>query len=259
MDKNLPITFADVKRGEHTKIPGLFCCPNILSHHQASFLLDLVDKYEDSGESIRNKIRKRVTMHFGHVFSASKLKVDFNDEPPKIDDKLRSYIDYIIHLYHPELLDWEYDQVTINRYYEKGGIGAHVDTHSSFDENILIISLGSPTVMRFQHCVDKDKIVDVWIPDRSMLLMSGESRYRWTHKISNRKTDYDPQGVLVHRGMRTSITVRKVIKTGICECKYPEACDYQNPSSFHVPDRVPGKDSESDSLEKKEDQVIDGE
>ena len=65
------------------------------------------------------------------------------------------------------------------------------------------------------------KHFSITLPPRSLLVMTGESRYVWTHAIAPRKSDIvssDTGGLtLVARGVRTSFTFRKVVEhSGMC-------------------------------------------
>lgn len=53
----------------------------------------------------------------------------------------------------------------------------------------------------------------VYLPQRSLLILSGESRYFWSHGISPRKFD-KIDGALIPRGRRVSLTFRHVVKPG---------------------------------------------
>ena len=73
---------------------------------------------------------------------------------------------------------------------------------------------------------------------RSCLLMSGEARYVWSHGIIPRKSDVveAPTGglTLISRGVRTSLTFRKIRAAAECHCAYKSSCDSQmkNPASI---------------------------
>lgn len=222
-------------------VDGLYLFNDVITVEEELDLIAMMNEMQEEGSSIRNKIRTRVTMHFGHTFSAKTLRVDFDDTPPPIPERLRSIIDKVIETNTKDekslenLSEWKYDQITINRYIKGGGISAHVDTHSSFDNMIVVISLGSPVLMRFEK---DNKSVDLWTKPRSLMIMKDEARYDWTHKIPIRNTDTDPEGQIIVRDNRTSITIRKVRKDFKCDCSYKTLCDYQNPTSFHLPDRL---------------------
>ncbi|XP_038243396.2 alkylated DNA repair protein alkB homolog 8 isoform X7 [Dermochelys coriacea] len=131
------------------------------------------------------------------------------------------------------------DQLTINQYEPGQGIPPHIDTHSAFEDEIISLSLGTEIVMDFKH--PDGRTVAVMLPQRSLLVMTGESRYLWTHGITPRKFDIvhasERQKVgsvtpnvgdltLNRRGTRTSFTFRKVRRIP-CNCTYPSVCDSQ--------------------------------
>lgn len=108
------------------------------------------------------------------------------------------------------------DQVTVNEYTPGVGIAPHVDAHSSFTGSILSLSLSGSCCMVFrkayiatghgashvitssnsnstsnssddgcpeqawqEHWKGQDREVVVFLPPRSLLVMSGEARYAW--------------------------------------------------------------------------------
>lgn len=72
-----------------------------------------------------------------------------------------------------------YDSITINHYEIGQSIPPHIDS-IKFDDMIEVVSLGGDCVMRF---VKGPEIVDVNLPARSILVMEGEARYKWTHEV----------------------------------------------------------------------------
>ena len=111
------------------------------------------------------------------------------------------------------------------------GIPPHVDTHSPFLGPIISLSLGSGVCMQFKH-PNKHSVKEhaVYLQPRSLLVLSGEARYLWSHGIVPRKLDLVPteEGVTVReRGKRVSLTFRKVNLEKKCNCDYPAQCDYQ--------------------------------
>lgn len=72
-----------------------------------------------------------------------------------------------------------------------------------------------------------EKKLSLLLPRRSLLVMSGESRYAWTHGICPRHSDVVEQKNSLttrQRETRTSFTFRKV-RRGDCKCKFEEYCD----------------------------------
>ena len=76
---------------------------------------------------------------------------------------------------------------------------------------------------------DEEQKAACWellLPPRSLLLMTGPSRYGYTHAIRSRKTD-TIEGRTVQRQGRYSITMRTVRRGDEvgCDCAYPGVCD----------------------------------
>lgn len=72
------------------------------------------------------------------------------------------------------------------------------------------------------------KHVSVFLPRRSLLIMSQESRYGWTHGITPRKMDVVNKkncGLsVVKREVRVSLTFRR-LKSEPCCCEFHSLCD----------------------------------
>lgn len=75
----------------------------------------------------------------------------------------------------------------MNDYSPGDGIPPHFDVHGSFDETIVLVSLLSGIVMNFKSYRGEEK--NLYIPNRSLVYMTGEARYAWFHQIANRKLD----------------------------------------------------------------------
>jgi alkylated DNA repair protein alkB family protein 8 len=173
-------------------------------------------------------IRRRV-QHYGFQFKYSELNVGdsaVTDFPPIVKDMILS---------HDELKRFDFNQLTINEYVSGIGIASHCDTHSAFTDTIAVVSLLNPIVMDFvSH--DNAKKVSVIIPPRSLMLMSGESRYGWRHAIASRKTDLSLDGTPAARERRVSLTFRRIQKC-TCECPFASLCDSQG-ADFLRPRRM---------------------
>jgi alkylated DNA repair dioxygenase AlkB len=101
------------------------------------------------------------------------------------------------------------DQVIVNEYLPGQGIAAHVDCEPCFGPVIASLSLGAPVPMVFGNRRTRE-VVEVDLPPRSLLVLSGEGRYEWTHSILARKTDVI-DGRTRDRVRRVSLTFRTVI------------------------------------------------
>lgn len=71
---------------------------------------------------------------------------------------------------------------TANLYEPGDFIRAHVDNLFVYDDIFAIISLGGNALARFVH-VQSGEELDVVIPDRSLYIMSGPSRYVYFHMV----------------------------------------------------------------------------
>ncbi|THV51587.1 hypothetical protein BGAL_0106g00260 [Botrytis galanthina] len=148
------------------------------------------------------------------------------------------------------------DQFTVQYYPPGTGIPPHVDTHSAFGEYLYSLSLGSAVPMGFKRCgvnearkmrrpkrslgegggegrrekaeEDGEQKWEVWLRERSLLVMRGEARYGFAHGIRGRKFDVDEgEGLKRRREGRWSLTMRSV-KRGTemgCACAFPGVCD----------------------------------
>lgn len=131
--------------------------------------------------------------------------------------------------------EYECDQLTVNYYdySEMGacGIATHVDAHNAFDDAILIVSLGSYTVMDFAPWDTPAEVAaptGVFLPPRSLAVMSGASRYGWTHCIAEKRTDTISELLpTLTRGDRLSLTWRRgrTKRHFKAECPFPTLCD----------------------------------
>ena len=108
----------------------------------------------------------------------------------------------------------EMDQTTVNWYPVGAGIPAHVDHETNFGPAIVSLSLGTAAVMEFTSLGDEGPSAkaSVVLRPRSLLIMTGTSRYHFMHSIPGRKVDHALQKGTAEgwrRGERLSITFRR--------------------------------------------------
>jgi hypothetical protein len=129
-------------------------------------------------------------------------------------------------------------QAIINLYHPGEGITPHIDLLGRYGDGIIGVSFNSSCVMRFDRAQsgtqsDKSPRWDLYLPERSIIVLSREARYNWTHGIDKKKRDYVslptdqvpsipdtnsadtsssslwvPDGTWIDRGTRLSITFR---------------------------------------------------
>ena len=117
-------------------------------------------------------------------------------------------------------------QAIINLYNPGEGITSHVDLLRRFGDGIVGVSLSSGCVMQFARershdvaddCTDERRSHEtpsehnLYLPERSVLVMTEDARYKWTHGIPRRTRDYVDSGTgggWIDRKVRLSITFR---------------------------------------------------
>lgn len=123
-------------------------------------------------------------------------------------------------------------QAIVNLYHPGEGISDHVDLLDRYGDGIIGVSFGTGCVMRFKRVAedggddggyqsnygaeesDERQFTQLYLPPRSIITMTGDARYRWSHGIPGRVSDlidsYPEEGpsVRVDRGMRLSVTFR---------------------------------------------------
>ncbi|XP_016381944.1 alkylated DNA repair protein alkB homolog 8-like isoform X3 [Sinocyclocheilus rhinocerous] len=208
--------------------------------------------------TVQKALKHRRVKHYGYEFRYDNNNIDKDKLlPGGLPAECDALLQRCLADGHISVLP---DQLTVNQYQSGQGIPPHVDTHSAFEDPILSLSLGAKTVMDFKH--PDGRSVAVVLPERSLLVMKGESRYLWTHGITPRKFDVVPvsevegSGVMTsdlsnltlsRRGTRTSLTFRK-IRHIPCNCAYPSVCDSQLLSS---PPTVPVAEGDACRLEEQ--------
>ncbi|KAF2969921.1 hypothetical protein GQX73_g3653 [Xylaria multiplex] len=171
----------------------------------------------------------RLSLHYGYTFDYKTFGIDPEIPYKPFPEWLRPLI--------PKEGGRDPEQVCLQYYPPGAGIPPHVDTHSAYDQ-LYALSLGSAVVMQFRHtepagakqALDGEgdaqrESVDVDLPPRSMMQMSGDSRLHWEHGIKKRKKDVLADGTVRMRADRWSITYRWLRDGAQCECGDERLCD----------------------------------
>lgn len=221
-------------------IPGLFLLPDFVNAEEEKQLLAAVDTQPWIG------LAKRRVQHYGYEFCYGTRNVDTKNRlgelPPFVSPVLERISLFPNLDYDPASL--KLDQLTVNEYPSGVGLSPHIDTHSAFEDCIFSLSLAGPCIMEFRRysastwkvastttddekpdtstCIKKA----LYLPPRSMLLLSGEARYSWNHYIPHHKIDKVNDKAIRRSPRRVSFTLRKV-RNHPCRCEYPQYCDSQ--------------------------------
>ncbi|XP_043696440.1 alkylated DNA repair protein ALKBH8 homolog isoform X2 [Telopea speciosissima] len=195
-------------------------------------------------------LSKRRVQHYGYEFLYETRNVDTKQQlgelPPFVSPILKK-ISSFPHIENAE--DVTLDQVTVNEYPPGVGLSPHIDTHSTFEGLIFSLSLAGPCIMEFRRYLQgtwlpsslsstdmQEQNPDysssfvrrsIFLPPRSMLLLSREGRYAWHHYIPHHKVDMVRDNMIRRGSRRVSFTFRKV-RAGPCQCEFPQYCDSQN-------------------------------
>ncbi|XP_045603225.1 alkylated DNA repair protein alkB homolog 8 isoform X2 [Procambarus clarkii] len=223
--------------------PGLMVLEDFISAKEEIQLMHLIDWGDNPLDTAEGSILKhRQVRHFGYEFKYSSNSVDKENPlvqkiPPDLTPIIKRFVEQGCMPVVP-------DQLTVNRYLPGQGIPPHVDTHSSFTDEILSLSVGGGVNMDFRHTFsnseetkDKPRHYVVYLPPRSLCVMTGPARYEWSHGICPRMTDVVPNknsttGLqLLPREERVSFTFRK-IRQGECGCQNSSVCDSYKKSKY---------------------------
>lgn len=188
----------DIQKPEVPKIDGLYYFPNFISEQEHNALLTEIDT-----QAWLSDLKRRV-QHYGYKYDYKARTISSESYlgglPPWLSDLQKR-------LFAEKLFKQKPDQAIINEYLPGQGISAHVDCVPCFDDVIASLSLGSDVIMQFSSGEEKH---DVFLERNSLIVLSGEARYKWKHAIPARKSDI-VDGMKLDRQRRFSVTFRKVI------------------------------------------------
>ncbi len=98
------------------------------------------------------------------------------------------------------------NQAHINEYLPGQGIALHTDLDEKFKHKIAILSLGSGIAFQLED--EQKQTYEIYLPQRSLLLMSDDVRYHYRHGIAKRKSDVI-LGQKLPRGRRLAVIFRQ--------------------------------------------------
>jgi alkylated DNA repair dioxygenase AlkB len=181
--------FADMNPGVPA-IPGLSYVPEFLARADEKALLNLIDAgpWDDRWQ--------RRTQSYGDAYGGSPAARPMPDWGRGLAERL----------YAEKLMPFLPESILVNEYVPGQGISPHVD-YEPYDRAVASISLGSACLMDFAR-VDGTAKHAAWLEPRSVLVIDGEARYRWTHGIAARRKDAW-NGTWFRRSRRVSITFRR--------------------------------------------------
>lgn len=184
-------------------IPGLFLPPIRLdTHHASSLLSTLNGTYFPISTPASNQVMLFGTSMFHPALLSLLSLLSTLLRPPALSQA-------VYQLLFPDDADsrGHERQAILNMYRPGEGITPHVDLLERYGDGIIGVSLGSGCAMRFrrvagallQSGLEKPtegegsanaEVQDVFLPENSVVVLSGEARYGWTHGIEKTKRDW---------------------------------------------------------------------
>lgn len=202
---------------ETMEIPGLLYRPNYVSEEEEKQLMDLID-----GRPWNHDIARR-TQYYGYTYYHTRqniLSMQPVDQPDTHTGNLED-MDFLINRFVNDKLfppDHPPTQVLVNEYLNNMSIKGHLDNTNAFGDVIVSLSLCAPSYMTMRSCDDPNKVMKVFMEERSALIMTGDARFAWRHGITRQKQVYIPStGKTILRDdsyRRVSLTVREIKVSG---------------------------------------------
>ncbi|KAF7126876.1 hypothetical protein RHSIM_Rhsim11G0040200 [Rhododendron simsii] len=224
-------------------IPGLYLWHDFITATEEEELLAEVD------DRPWKSLAKRRVQHYGYEFLYETRNVDTRQHMGELPSFVSPILERISSISDVDgAANMDLDQLTVNEYPSGVGLSPHIDTHSAFEGSIFSLSLAGPCIMEFRRYSEGVSVPEpvsgtdskvenpgsssnfvrraIYLPTRSLLLLSGEARYAWHHYIPHHKIDLVKDSVVRRGSRRVSFTFRKVRK-GPCKCEFPQCCDLQ--------------------------------
>ncbi|KAG1369321.1 hypothetical protein G6F61_012431 [Rhizopus arrhizus] len=196
-------------RNLEDKIQGLILIENAVSKEEEDHLIEQVNKQIWSGLGIGpNPELKRRTQQYGHLFSYRYRKVLEEYGP------LPEFVEFFVNrILENQWMPNKPNHLLVNEYNPGQGIMPHTDAPALFGPCILSLSLLSDCLMKFtsSEATHDSTSIDIVLPRRSLVILSGNARYRYKHSISKDFEEMTPEGSIIHREKRISFTFREII------------------------------------------------
>lgn len=196
-----PIDFEeDIAQRDDLLIHGLKYIPDFITINEEQLLIQEINKQE-----WLNDLNRRV-QHYGWKYNYKSRSIDYS----MYLGVLPKWIDIIaVKLFELNHFSQVPDQVIINEYKPGQGIANHIDCEPCFGDTIVSLSLAGTSIMNFVN-IETNQRLEKFLERRSLIVIKGESRYKWTHGIPPRLTDKFG-GKTFTRTPRISLTFRSVV------------------------------------------------
>ena len=190
----------DIEEEASPDIEGLSCIPDFINHDEERALIEAIDQ-----QPWLNDLKRRV-QHYGYKYDYKARAVTNDAYLGPLPDWLKPIAN---RLKERDIFKAVPDQVIANEYQPGQGISGHTDCVPCFGETIASISLGSCTTMQFTK-PETGQREELYLRERSLIVLSSAARYEWQHAIPARKSDV-VNGFKIERQRRVSLTFRTML------------------------------------------------
>jgi alkylated DNA repair dioxygenase AlkB len=175
--------------------PGLIYIPEFIKREGEAELIKKIDSCLWNGDSNRR------FQNYGY-------RCVYNQTTPEKIGDFPEFCKEIAERLDLDEIKLNPDHLIINEYQPGQGKSPNVDSASMFEDGIAVVSLGSNYTMSFKSQIT-GAVKTILLEKRSLLVMTGDSRYKWSNSISPKKLE-KYKGRDWKRGRRISLTFRKI-------------------------------------------------
>jgi alkylated DNA repair dioxygenase AlkB len=161
---------------------GFILIPSFLSPDMtADLILELDQNAVSQGWENTGNSNSRRVQQFLHRYNYRSTAAN-----QKAPDPFLFLKSLALHLYSEQIFEKPVEQIIVNEYTRKQGIGAHIDS-STFGPVIASIFLGSEVLMKFSNSSNGHSF-ELLLQNGSLLIFWGAARYSYSHQISSNVT-----------------------------------------------------------------------
>ena len=195
------------------EINGLYIFMNVYTNEEEQKYCEYLEK-ECENPNIVKQIHK--CTQYGYAFDIKNPDL-ITEFPVWINDIWQTFMKHFDETYNTDTYNDPIMQaiqkctpknVLINTYPVGDGCNDHIDDYHFWTSWIVGVSFGSGCTMEFKY---DQNVVKYYIPARSVYILSGDARYKWTHGIPFTTTD-TYYGLVIPRTTRYSLTFRDIAK-----------------------------------------------
>ena len=185
----------------HPEIEGLSYLESFINKLESEEILKEIDALPWlSGDGALS----RRTQHYGYLYNYKSRSIPEMATPfPSFASKLAKRLSKL------GVFEQLPDQLIVNEYLPGQGISAHVDQPKIFGPVVVSISVIGNSMMVFRSKTSKQE-VNLWFPERTIVILQNDARYEWTHAIPGRRSDILSSGAKLPRSRRISLTFRTI-------------------------------------------------